>query len=189
MSSMESAENAIRDLGFYHEEDATVGAKISTMLQQRLNPLSKEGLEFYEANVLNDSRIRPILDSFFLPSFYVMARYANFSNDAGHRFLYLRGASNGLFEVPFAALERAGCGEGTPINFDQGGITIQDASIAFEIVEGAFNATIFATEDLASKWPQMVLPDTPDVRKKVDEIMGAELGLHARFETKQAPTG
>lgn len=31
-------------------------------------------------------------------------------------------ASNGLFEVPLAALEAAGCGDGTLIAFEQGGL-------------------------------------------------------------------
>jgi hypothetical protein len=31
-------------------------------------------------------------------------------------------ASNGLFEVPFAALERAGCSEGSSIVFEHGGL-------------------------------------------------------------------
>lgn len=107
-------------------------------------------------------RIRSILNSFFGPSSYAMARYGNFSSDPKHNFQYRRGgegegagakvlvvqlwakgssalyynrshhyplppakASNGLFEVPISALKRAGCDEGTVIDFEHGGMYVK----------------------------------------------------------------
>lgn len=230
MPSTEIADDAIRDLGFYSEQDATVGTKTSTI--KRMNCLSKEGLDFYEANVLNDIRVQDALNSFFPPSSrVVMALSTNLSKDPDHIFQWRAGggdagrrvlvvqlwdigstgvyyagshrhalatanAANGLFETPLAALKNAGCSEGTTVNFEHGGLTIQDARTAFRIIQGMLNATVFTTEDVAKMWPEMVFPNTQDVRQKVREIRDAPAdgvnipsqfrrrpGLHARFES------
>ncbi|KAJ0103807.1 hypothetical protein J7T55_004210 [Diaporthe amygdali] len=122
----QDANVAIRELGFYYEDDATVGTKTSAMIKRRIDCQSKEGLDFYEANILNDSRVQDILDSFFPPSSrIVMARYRNFSSDPNHIFQYRVGvhASNGLFEPAIAALKNAGCSERTTVDFEHGGLT------------------------------------------------------------------
>lgn len=108
----QGANVAIPTLGFYYEHDATVGAKTSAMIKRRIDCQSKEGLDFYEANILNDSvglilntslteltisqRVQDILDSFFPPSSrIVMARYRNFAHDPNHIFQYRAGGEAG----------------------------------------------------------------------------------------------
>ncbi|KAH8747969.1 hypothetical protein F5883DRAFT_653375 [Diaporthe sp. PMI_573] len=197
MPSTEIADDAIRDLGFYSEQDATVGTKTSTI--KRMNCLSKEGLDFYEANVLNDiwragggdaGRRVLVVQLWDIGSTGVY--YAGSHRHA----LATANAANGLFETPLAALKNAGCSEGTTVNFEHGGLTIQDARTAFRIIQGMLNATVFTTEDVAKMWPEMVFPNTQDVRQKVREIRDAPAdgvnipsqfrrrpGLHARFES------
>jgi hypothetical protein len=51
----QGANVAIPTLGFYYEDDATVGTKTSAMIKRRIDCQSEEGLDFYEANILNDS--------------------------------------------------------------------------------------------------------------------------------------
>ncbi|KKY31692.1 hypothetical protein UCDDA912_g08345 [Diaporthe ampelina] len=182
----QGANVAIPTLGFYYEHDATLGAKTSAMIKRRIDCQSREGLDFYEANILNDSRVQDILDSFFPPSSrIVMARYRNFAHDPNHIFQYRAGASNGLFEAGYGDLQKAGC-EGTEVEFEHGGL----------IEKGALNAAVFATDEIAKRWPHMILLDTPDIRRKATEITEAPAGganvpshfkrrpgLHAQFKT------
>jgi len=52
-----------------------------------------------------------------------LARAAYMFYDRSHKHVLPGvGASNGLFEVPFAALEQAGCSKGSPIPFERGGL-------------------------------------------------------------------
>ncbi|KAL1850484.1 hypothetical protein Daus18300_012898 [Diaporthe australafricana] len=54
----QGADVSMRKMGFYYEFDATVGSKTSAMIKKRIDCQSKEGLDFYEANILNDSSWR-----------------------------------------------------------------------------------------------------------------------------------
>ncbi|KAJ6038462.1 uncharacterized protein N7446_005266 [Penicillium canescens] len=96
-------------------------------------------------------------------------------------------ASNGLWEVPFAALESVGCGEGSEILFEHGGLTIQDARLAFEIRKGTPIATVFATPDVIMKWAKVVLPNTPQIAEKAAELQeeSAKIGFHFEYDTKR----
>ncbi|PCG88479.1 Hypothetical protein PENO1_110050 [Penicillium occitanis (nom. inval.)] len=96
-------------------------------------------------------------------------------------------ASNGLWEVPFAALESAGCGEGSKIVFGHGGFTIQDARIAFEIKKGTPIATVFATRDVVKKWAKMTFPKMPQMVEKVTELQreSTKIGIHFQYEMKE----
>lgn len=110
-------------------------------------------------------------------------------------------ASNGLWEVPLAALEQAGCGEGSEVVFEHGGLyvivtslsaspdhfsrSIHDGRLAFEISQGSPIAAIFATSDVLVKWSKMVLPNTAEVVEAVAEVsrQAQRVGLHVRFDT------
>ncbi|KAK2005931.1 hypothetical protein LZ32DRAFT_652068 [Colletotrichum eremochloae] len=94
-------------------------------------------------------------------------------------------ASNGLWEVPFAALVHAGCSEGSKLTFEHGGLSIHDGRLSFEIKEGAPIAAIFATPEVLVKWSKMVLPNTPEMVDKVAELSreNQRVVLHMRFDT------
>ncbi|CRG91083.1 hypothetical protein PISL3812_08131 [Talaromyces islandicus] len=96
-------------------------------------------------------------------------------------------ASNGLWEVPFAALESVGCGEGSEIFFEKGGFTIQDARIAFEIKKGTPIATVFATRDVVKKWAKMTFPNTPQMVEKATQLQSqsTKIGVHFQYEIKE----
>ncbi|KAJ5263950.1 hypothetical protein N7478_011555 [Penicillium angulare] len=96
-------------------------------------------------------------------------------------------ASNGLWEVPYAALESTKCAEGSEIIFQQGGITIQDARVAFEIRKGTPIATVFAMRDVITKWAKVVLPNTPQILHKVAELQNESesIGFHFEYDARK----
>jgi hypothetical protein len=47
-----TASDALRNIGFYYEEDPAVGDRVSEM--SGVSVLSIEGLEFYKRNILDD---------------------------------------------------------------------------------------------------------------------------------------
>ncbi|KXX77146.1 hypothetical protein MMYC01_207568 [Madurella mycetomatis] len=91
-------------------------------------------------------------------------------------------ASNGLWEVPFAALEQAGCSEGSIISFEHGGLSIQDARIAFEPRKGGPIASVFATEDVLRGWTRMKLANTAEIVQQVAEMRSSKIGLYIEHE-------
>ncbi|KAK1690429.1 hypothetical protein BDP55DRAFT_543679, partial [Colletotrichum godetiae] len=93
-------------------------------------------------------------------------------------------ASNGLWEVPFAALKQAGCCKGSKVDYEHGGLSIHDGRLAFEMNVGDPIASIFATPDVIVKWSKMVLPNTPDMIDKVAELSRENeiVEFHMRFD-------
>lgn len=102
-ASPESALDAIRTSGFYCEKNPVIGDEIARMEREDFTLLSKDGLEFYEANVLNNEvgsslcvlvssglhvhqRVRSVLDS-RIPDFG-LARCRHIHSDPGHRFRF-----------------------------------------------------------------------------------------------------
>lgn len=106
-TSSESTQDAVRNSGFYCEKDPLVGGEFSRMQREDFTLLSKDGLEFYEVNILNKEvhsssvlilvgsgshphqHVRSVLDS-MLPG-YGLARCRHFHSDPGHRFRFRSG--------------------------------------------------------------------------------------------------
>ncbi|KAI0802424.1 hypothetical protein GGR55DRAFT_666218 [Xylaria sp. FL0064] len=91
-------------------------------------------------------------------------------------------ASNGLWEVPSAALELAGCNKRTSIPFKLGGLTIHDARVAIEFRKGQPIGCVFTTDDVMSRWSRIVLPNSLELSDKVEAIRRTGIGLHFQFE-------
>lgn len=53
-TSSESVQDALRNSGFYGEVDPLVGGESLRMEREDFTLMSKDGLEFYEANILNN---------------------------------------------------------------------------------------------------------------------------------------
>ncbi|CZS92365.1 uncharacterized protein RAG0_02776 [Rhynchosporium agropyri] len=96
------------------------------------------------------------------------------------------GAANGLWEVPSAALKRAGCKQ-TEITFEQGGLAILDARLAFEIKDGFSITSAFATEDELKKWAKMFLPRLPGLEAKVTDMgsIHPKIGVNFAFKDQE----
>ncbi|KAI0398765.1 hypothetical protein F4802DRAFT_611389 [Xylaria palmicola] len=217
----ERAKNALCDIGFIAEEDASTGEQVSDMKQKGFSCLSVDGLDFLLRNFIGDKRIKEVLSHSF--SSCGIARYRKFQSDPGHIFQFRRGgklapgvlvvllwgsdseivfysgshqhdlsgvqASNGLWEVPSAALERAGCNSRKPISLKLGGLTIHDARVAIEFRKGQPISCIFSTSDVMSRWSRIVLPNTVELLDKIEAIRRTEIGLHFQFQnpdTKQS---
>jgi len=57
-----TSSDAVRNSGFYCEKDPLVGGEFLRMQREGFTLLSKDGLEFYEVNILNN-KVRPSLVS------------------------------------------------------------------------------------------------------------------------------
>ncbi|KAJ5389788.1 uncharacterized protein N7496_000856 [Penicillium cataractarum] len=76
----------------------------------------------------------------------------------------------------------SGCGEGSEIKFENGGLTIQDARVAFEIKKGTPIATVFATRDVITRWAKVVLPGSPQISEKIAELQRESPRIGYHFE-------
>ncbi|PVH70792.1 hypothetical protein DL98DRAFT_123814 [Cadophora sp. DSE1049] len=169
---------------------------------------SKAGWEFCKSNVLKDKRIRTLLESFFdwcgLGDYRRIAedqghifqlRKGGEKPDIllvhlwskGSRVVYYRGshlipwksvrAANRMWEIAFAVLELAGiCG--TEIFFENGGLAILDARIAFEMRHGSPITCGFAVQDELRTWPKLVLPKSEDSALMVAELDTEKIGVN-----------
>ncbi|KAH8756732.1 hypothetical protein F5883DRAFT_649323 [Diaporthe sp. PMI_573] len=210
-TSSESAQDAVRNSGFYCEKDPLVGGEFLRMQREGFTLLSKDGLEFYEVNILNNKRVRSVLDSLLLD--YGLSRCRYFQSDPGHRFQFSSGgeragqnvivvllwdkASTVTFYRGSHHLDIPGPGASNGLweipaakldlgkaewfAFEHGGLTIQDARTVFEIVHGTPIAAIFGTHDVLRRWSKWGLPDTPDVVQKVAEMNRTRVPLNALF--------
>lgn len=52
--TIDGASDALRNLGFFCEQDPIVGARVAEITQKRIPFLSEDGLEFCQLNILND---------------------------------------------------------------------------------------------------------------------------------------
>ncbi|KAI0976377.1 hypothetical protein F4678DRAFT_482569 [Xylaria arbuscula] len=90
-------------------------------------------------------------------------------------------ASNGLWEVPEAALKRAGCDNKVSISFKLGGLTIHDARVAIEFPKGQPIGCVLTTNNIISQWSKMTLPNSPELLNKVEDVRRTGIGLHIGF--------
>ncbi|KAF1993219.1 hypothetical protein P154DRAFT_527922 [Amniculicola lignicola CBS 123094] len=65
LSSTESTRNSILENGFFFDHDAILGQLIEEMDKDSIPFASAGGLQFCKLNVLDNPRIRPVLESFF----------------------------------------------------------------------------------------------------------------------------
>ncbi|KAJ9137646.1 hypothetical protein NKR23_g8939 [Pleurostoma richardsiae] len=72
--SLEDARRAILEDGFFVVTDPVVGERVREMESLKLPYTSEYGLDFCKTNVLDDTRIRGILESFFEWSGLVYSR-------------------------------------------------------------------------------------------------------------------
>ncbi|KAF4637410.1 hypothetical protein G7Y89_g675 [Cudoniella acicularis] len=211
--SVEDARKSILEDGFFCVEDPVVGERVLEIAEKGSPLLSEEGLEFCKLNVLDDERIRSILESTF--EWCGLGLYRRFGSDSGHIFSFRRGgmqaglqvlvvhlwssgsrvvyhskshlhslnsvqAANGLFEIPLANLGRVGS-IGTELVFENGGLAILDARLAFEIKQGSPITSVFATEDELKRWAKIILPKSEDLVRKVAEMESKMIGVNVAF--------
>lgn len=74
ITSSESAQDALRNSGFYCEKNPLVGGEILRMEREDFTLMSKDGLEFYEVNILNN-KVRSSLGS--LPALAYIPRFSS----------------------------------------------------------------------------------------------------------------
>ncbi|KAK1843039.1 hypothetical protein CCHR01_14344 [Colletotrichum chrysophilum] len=86
-------------------------------------------------------------------------------------------AANRMWEVPLAKLERAGS-EAREVSFEQGGIVIMDARLAFETRHGSPITCSFATEHQLKTWPKLVPPKPHDDTNMLAELQSKRIGAH-----------
>jgi len=212
-SSVEDARKSILEDGFFCVEDPVVGQRVLEIAEKGSPLLSEEGLEFCKINVLDDERIRSLLESTF--EWCGLGLYRRFGSDSGHIFSFRRGglqaglkvivvhlwssgsqvvyhnkshlhslnsvqAANGLFEIPLANLGRVGS-IGTELVFQNGGLAIVDARLAFEIKQGSPITSVFAAEDELKRWAKIILPKSDDIMRKVTEMESERLGVNVSF--------
>ncbi|KAG7110484.1 hypothetical protein HYQ44_010874 [Verticillium longisporum] len=107
----------------------------------QFSPSTVAGLEFYRLHVLQDTRIVSTLNSSF--EWCAMGDYRRIREDQGHIFQLRRGGANADILVvqlwsakSQATYYRAGC-EARDITFEDGGLVIMDARVAFETRHGS----------------------------------------------------
>ncbi|KAK8093256.1 uncharacterized protein PG998_014657 [Apiospora kogelbergensis] len=86
-------------------------------------------------------------------------------------------AANRMFEVALARLERAGC-EPQSIPFEDGGLVIMDARVAFEMRNGSPVTFSFATADQLKSWPKLVPPTSHNTPQRVTELQKEKIGAY-----------
>ncbi|KAG4425785.1 hypothetical protein IFR04_000992 [Cadophora malorum] len=74
-----------------------------------------------------------------------------------------------LNEISQSALDEVGC-QCEEKAFPDGGLTIFDARIGFELKEGYAITFEFATADVIKTWPKIVLPSSPELIQKVGDM-------------------
>ncbi|KAH6658635.1 hypothetical protein BKA67DRAFT_218580 [Truncatella angustata] len=145
------ASDALCNYGFFGIQDASVGDRVQEKQSKGFPCLSEEGLEFLYLNFLSDQgpiktflpkcavgryrEFRSDRDHIFQfrkggeskAKVFVSLLWKPGSEVVfyGRSHLHTLAsviASNGLFEVPLAALEAAGCSEGTLLRFENGGM-------------------------------------------------------------------
>ncbi|KAI1157317.1 hypothetical protein F5B18DRAFT_666049 [Nemania serpens] len=205
----EIAQTALRDVGFFCIQDAKTGSQMSAMEQNtsQFSSTSKAGWDFCQDNVLNDARIRTILQS-CLPRCR-LGYYQRIAEDSGHVFQLRKGgqnpdillvhlwgkgsravyfpgshliplnsvrAANRLWEVPYAALDKAGI-HGTIVEFEEGGLAILDARLALEMPHGSPVTCGFATEEELQRWPKLKVPNVQQ-RHQMASVSSDMIGVH-----------
>jgi len=74
-----------------------------------------------------------------------------------------------LNEISQSALDEVGC-QCEEREFPDGGLTIFDARIGFELKEGYAITFEFATIDVVENWPKMILLSSPELIQKVGDM-------------------
>lgn len=91
------ARKSVLEDGFFSMDDSVVGEHVLGMQQKDFPFASEYGLEFCKLNVLDDTRIRSILESFF--DWSGLGLCLKYNNDPGHIFSFRRGGAKAGLRV------------------------------------------------------------------------------------------
>ncbi|CRK32679.1 hypothetical protein BN1723_016300 [Verticillium longisporum] len=92
-------------------------------------------------------------------------------------------AANRMWEVPRARLELAGC-EARDIQFEDGGLVIMDARVAFETRHGSPVTFSFATSAQLKNWPKLIPPKTQEATQLVAALQNERVGAYYADRTE-----
>ncbi|CZT10264.1 uncharacterized protein RAG0_14790 [Rhynchosporium agropyri] len=206
----EAIKAAVAELGFYQIQDPTLGLRIEEMEKKgsQRSISSEAGLEFCISNVVEDQRIRTLLESFF--RWCGLGYYQSIAEDQGHIFQFRKGVGQpdillvqlwskgsrvvyygGSHLIPWFTVRAANrlweiplaalTREGiggTEIFYEHGGLAILDARVAFEMKHGSPITCGFAVQDQLKTWPKLVLPKSEESARRVAELDTRTIGVH-----------
>jgi len=222
MSTIVPVEHALKALaedGFYCIHDSTIGERILEAEQNRVqfSASSEGGWNFYTHNVLQDQRIRAVLESSFERC--SLGYYVRLAEDQDRIYQIRRGglkpdillvqvwskgsrvvyysrshletlssyrAANRMWQIPLASLTRKGC-EGIEVTFEDGGFSILDARLGFEMRHGSPITCVFAAKEQLKTWDKLVLPKAAELTAA--KLEGGKIGVHFEAHDKNIASG
>ncbi|KAL2056592.1 hypothetical protein ABVK25_002986 [Lepraria finkii] len=197
--------------GFVVLKGSEFGRRVRDFAGKGFPLKSAEGLDFCKGNILNDDRVRGVIESEFprcglgaytvldtaqrKPGFFLYpgepARQALvvqlWSNAS--RVLFYKGShlgrslqpTNGdrLLEISTDRLPMS------PVElvFEDGGLTILDGRLCFQIIHGFALTLVFAAPERLGKFAKMILPDSPDLKAQVDRMTTAKIGFNYEYKS------
>merc|ERR1712093_113440 len=184
ISSVEAAKETLFKHGSLDRKDPTVGDGIQEIEKKGFESFffSEYGLEFCQQYVLNTHILSIVCFRKGGPkagrrvlAVHLLAKGSRVSYCGGshEQFLPTTEGRRFLNEISQSALDEVGC-QCEEKTFPDGGLTIFDARIGFELKEGYATTFEFATADVIKNgiktWPKMVLPSSPELIQKVGDM-------------------
>ncbi|KAF1840118.1 uncharacterized protein K460DRAFT_410724 [Cucurbitaria berberidis CBS 394.84] len=212
--SLEAALQSLLEEGYFILEDAGVGGIVSEMEQSGFDFLSPYGLDYCKQHVLDNTRVRSILEALFercslghwlryieLPGHIECFGTGGFEAgllalavhqwpkgstvvcwSGSHRAnINTKIGKRATFETTQAALLDANC-KPSEKKFPEGGLMIRDPRLCMESRKGYTITFMFATEELFTNWPKMLLSDLPELREKVANMESTRISMNFAFQ-------
>jgi len=93
-----------------------------------------------------------------------------------------------MWEIAFAALVRAGI-RGKETFFENGGLVILDARLAWEMGHGSPITCGFAVKDELRSWPKLVPPESEESAQMVAELETEQIGVYFAIQDERQISG
>jgi len=209
--SVTDIQKAFSEDGILYVEDATIGDRVKEIQMKRFPFESAEGLDFCRMNVLEDIRIRCVLEA-LLP-WSGLGIYEVYRTDANYIYAFMTGLNSELKAVvvqlwsPQSCITVYGGSQSLPIKgfiasnglleipyaplkqckpinveMENGGLAIFDARLAFKNVKGFAIYFVFATREELQGWRKKVLPGDQELKAKAGQIESSKIGLNLCFK-------
>jgi len=200
----------LEDAAFYYVDDPVVGERVNE-IQKRGFPIeSADGLDFCKENVLDDMRVRHVLEALFPRS--GLGIYDVYRTDSNHIYAFMTGLNtelkaivvqlwspqssmvvyDGSHLLPIRGFNASNglleipyaplkqC-KSTNVELEKGGLAILDARLAFKTLKGFAIYFVFGTKEELKGWPKKQFPGGKELEQKAAEMDSPTIGVNFTF--------
>ncbi|OAL57278.1 hypothetical protein IQ07DRAFT_638627 [Pyrenochaeta sp. DS3sAY3a] len=209
--SVEGIQKLFSEDAAIYVEDPAIGEQVEEMRRKGFPIESADGLDFCKNNVLDDMRVRHVLEALFPWS--GLGIYEVYRTDANHIYAFMTGLNPELKAVVVQLWSPQSCMlvyggsqllrikgfnasngllevpyaplkqcKPIEVNMEKGGLAILDARLAFKNLKGFAIYFVFAPEEELKGWPKKNFPGGQDLEQKASQMESPTIGLNFTFK-------